>query len=99
MIQAEYTLIDQITPKSLRGTYYGSQSFNSLGSFIGPMLGGFLLTQFSGTAFFLTMALISILSILFFWRGVNLFKNKNTASNVDFEKRLIKSNSQTSILR
>ncbi|MFC0417773.1 MDR family MFS transporter [Cytobacillus solani] len=99
VIPAEYTLIDQITPKALRGTYYGAQSFNSLGSFIGPMLGGFMLKQFSGTAFFLTMALISILSILFFWRGVNLFKNKNTTSNVDFEKRLIKSNSQTSILR
>lgn len=99
VIPAEYTLIDQITPKALRGTYYGAQSFNSLGSFIGPMLGGFMLKQFSGTAFFLTMALISILSILFFWRGVHLFKNKNTASNVDFEKKLIKSNSQINILQ
>ncbi|MEK3883384.1 MFS transporter [Paenibacillus sp. PL2-23] len=62
-------LLDRIAPDGMRGTYYGAQSFTSLGHFLGPWLGGLLLQGYGGQALFVTVAFISIAAIWFFHLG------------------------------
>jgi MFS family permease len=63
-------LIDRMAPKGMRGTYYGAQSFQNFGAFLGPWLGGLLLVYFGGSFLFATMAVIMLSSISFYWMGV-----------------------------
>lgn len=58
-------LMDRLAPEHLRGTYYGAQSFNSLGHFIGPSLGGFIMSAYTGSIMFSIMACISLFAS--FW--------------------------------
>ncbi|UFJ42013.1 MFS transporter [Brevibacillus humidisoli] len=74
LVPAEYAQIDQITPPGMRGTYYGAQGFSELGNFLGPWLGGMLLSAFGGTTMFLVLALISLASLLCFARGRKLYE-------------------------
>jgi MFS family permease len=74
VIPAEYAQIDQITPPGMRGTYYGAQSFSELGNFLGPWFGGILLSLYGGKTMFLAMALISVASLLFYWKGRQLYE-------------------------
>ncbi|MED4081149.1 MFS transporter [Halalkalibacterium halodurans] len=69
LIPAEYSIVDEITPNHMRGTYYGSLNFTSLGSFIGPWLSGILLVHFGGKFMFIGLALICALSLFFFIAG------------------------------
>lgn len=62
-------LTDQIAPEGMRGTYYGAQSFSNLGHFMGPWIGGILLSQFNGTVLFLTMSVVAVSAILFYRAG------------------------------
>ncbi|GIP38079.1 MFS transporter [Paenibacillus sp. J31TS4] len=62
-------LIDRIAPREMRGTYYGAQSFQNFGHFVGPWLGGLLLTEFGGHTMFLIMAVFTLLSIWFYRAG------------------------------
>ncbi|MBN6188806.1 MFS transporter [Aneurinibacillus sp. BA2021] len=66
---AEYAIIDEITPESVRGTYYGAFSFTTLGSFVGPGIAGMLLVRYGGTVMFSVLALVALVSIFFYWRG------------------------------
>jgi MFS family permease len=61
--------IDQLAPRGMRGTYYGSQSFQNLGAFLGPWLGGLLLVYYGGSFLFVTMALITLSSTSLYWMG------------------------------
>ncbi|GAA4719337.1 MDR family MFS transporter [Brevibacillus fulvus] len=69
VVPAEYAQIDQITPPGMRGTYYGAQGFNELGNFLGPWAGGMILSAYGGQPMFLTMALISLVSLIFYTAG------------------------------
>jgi MFS family permease len=62
-------LVDRIAPEAMRGTYYGAQSFSSLGHFLGPWIGGILLSQYSGKVLFLTMSVVAIGAIGFYRLG------------------------------
>lgn len=62
-------IVDRLAPDDLRGTYFGAQTFTSLGHFLGPWLGGILLQGFSGEVLFVTVAVVSIVSIWFFRVG------------------------------
>ncbi|UFJ41661.1 MFS transporter [Brevibacillus humidisoli] len=66
---ASNLFIDRLAPAEMRGAYFGTQSFTSLGQFIGPTFGGFLLAGYGGPIMFVTMAGITLLSILFYWGG------------------------------
>jgi MFS family permease len=66
---AENMLIDRIAPDGMRGTYYGARSFSQLGHFLGPWIGGILLSQYNGTVLFLTMSVVGIGSIVFYRLG------------------------------
>jgi MFS family permease len=71
-------LMDKLAPDDMRGTYYGAQSFNNLGQFIGPWLGGFLLSAYGGTPLFLTMAVVTLSGTLFYHIGGSIFEEKKT---------------------
>ncbi len=77
VVPAEYIMIDRITPEGLRGTYYGSQNFTSLGSFFGPWLGGVFLYRHGGMVMFLVYAAVALISILAFWQGHRLSARSN----------------------
>ncbi|WP_079908583.1 MFS transporter [Paenibacillus sp. 32352] len=67
-------LVDRLAPEGMRGTYFGAQSFNNLGHFIGPMVGGVLLTHWGGSGLFVTMAVITLFGTLFYRRGEQFYK-------------------------
>lgn len=76
-------LIDRLAPEGLRGTYYGAQSFQSFGSFLGPFIGGVLLTVWNGTALFAIMGLVSLSCIGFYSWGQQLFHRLGQSSKAD----------------
>jgi MFS family permease len=48
--------IDRIAPEELRGTYFGAAQFRSVGHSAGPMLGGWILSQYNGICCFSSWA-------------------------------------------
>lgn len=61
--------IDQIAPEEMRGTYFGAGQFRSAGFFIGPAMGGWIFSEWSGTVLYLLMGLIVLASIYFYKLG------------------------------
>ena len=61
--------IDQIAPEDRKGTYFGAGQFRSIGSFTGPILGGWLLQDYGGNFLFSVIAVIILFSIFFFSLG------------------------------
>ncbi len=61
--------IDQIAPEDRKGTYFGAGQFRSIGSFTGPILGGWLLQDYGGNFLFSVIAVIILFSIFFFYLG------------------------------
>ncbi|WP_102272525.1 MDR family MFS transporter [Cytobacillus massiliigabonensis] len=68
-------LIDQIAPDDQKGTFLGAAQFRNIGSFAGPIIGGWLLTFGSGAYLFGTMALLVLLSIIFYRAGDHVAKS------------------------
>ncbi|MBO8164974.1 MAG: MFS transporter [Brevibacillus sp.] len=77
---ASNLFIDRLAPPAMRGAYFGTQSFTSLGQFIGPTFGGFLLAGYGGPSMFVTMAGITLLSILFYWSGQRQYEIRHALS-------------------
>ncbi|MCA1027274.1 MFS transporter [Cytobacillus kochii] len=67
---ASSILIDQLASEELRGTYFGAAQFRNTGSFIGPMIGGYLIGISGGTIAFFVIAVICLCSIIFFSAGI-----------------------------
>lgn len=65
-------LIDQVAPEGMRGTYYGAQTFTNLGHFLGPTIGGYLLTAANGRMLFLSMGILVLTTAFFYRRGYAL---------------------------
>lgn len=76
VVPSEYAQLDQITPQGMRGTYYGAQGFSELGSFLGPWIGGMIMTKYSGPSMFLFMAVLAIVSLIFYGKGRQIAKRK-----------------------
>ena len=76
LLPAEYMALDGITPEGMRGMYYGAQTFTNLGNFIGPWVGGILLSTYGGPTMFSTMAVIALLAVYFFWRARKISDRK-----------------------
>ncbi len=85
-VPAEYALLDQITPPSMRGTYYGAQSFSELGNFIGPWAGGFVLALYGGRTMFLMLAAISLFSLIFYGKGRQIFLRRQKRAHIQKER-------------
>ncbi|MFD2442473.1 MDR family MFS transporter [Bacillus sp. CGMCC 1.16607] len=82
IIPSEYAQLDEITPHGMRGMYYGAQGFSEFGNFIGPWFGGILLASFGGKTMFLTFALFSLVSIVFYGWGRKLHLQKSQYHHV-----------------
>jgi MFS family permease len=59
-------LIDQLAPDHLRGTYFGAGQFRKIGNFLGPVFGGYLLSNYHGQIMFWVISLVVLGSIVFF---------------------------------
>lgn len=77
--------IDRLAPEGMRGAYFGAKSFNNLGQFIGPWLGGILISTYSGSTLFLVMAMITMCSNFFFWGGQRAYL-KQTGKTLEFAR-------------
>ncbi|MED3562608.1 MFS transporter [Bacillus xiapuensis] len=73
-------LIDQLAPEHLRGTYFGAGQFSKIGNFLGPIIGGYLLSHFQGPIMFWVISLIVFASILFFKLGNGIYVKTRVAS-------------------
>ncbi|MBC8080111.1 MAG: MFS transporter [Gorillibacterium sp.] len=74
-------LIDEIAPDGMRGTYFGAQTFQNIGFFLGPLLGGILLVQVGGTLLFVTLSVLSLSGIWFYWAGDRYRPDKVTGAS------------------
>jgi MFS family permease len=63
IVPAEFAIIDRIAPETNRGSYFGAQTFAQFGGFVGPSAGGLLLTGFGGTAMFLGVGSLALVSV------------------------------------
>jgi MFS family permease len=66
IVPSEFAIIDRIAPQERRGSYFGAQSFSQLGGFVGPYLGGLLLSTWNGTVMFLGVGSLALLSVAFY---------------------------------
>jgi len=73
-------MIDQLAPEHLRGTYFGAAQFRKIGNFLGPILGGFLLSHLSGPIMFWIIAIASLGSVTFFMAGNRTFLHAKLAA-------------------
>lgn len=64
-------LIDRLAPEGMRGAYYGANSFKDFGKFLGPWLGGLLLSSYGGSVMFLAVGAITLGSTLFYRIGLS----------------------------
>ncbi|MFY4774445.1 MDR family MFS transporter [Metabacillus sp. RGM 3146] len=62
-------IIDELAKDHLRGTYFGANQFRRVGSFAGPILGGYLLGQMGSGVMFAVISAITLGSIFFFTLG------------------------------
>ncbi|RTE10066.1 MDR family MFS transporter [Paenibacillus whitsoniae] len=77
-------LIDQLAPEHMRGTYYGAQTLNNLGHFLGPWLGGFLLVAYGGKSLFLIMTILTLSGSFFYYLGTKRQRKTKIASKLEF---------------
>ncbi|MFJ7736758.1 MDR family MFS transporter [Lysinibacillus sp. NPDC097287] len=61
-------LIDEIAPDTQKATYLGASQFKNLGGFIGPIIGGWLLTHYIDSMFVI-IALLVLCSSVFYKIG------------------------------
>ncbi|TDK63151.1 MFS transporter [Bacillus salipaludis] len=66
-------LIDHLAPENLRGAYFGAGQFRKIGNFLGPVLGGFLLSHVHGQVMFWMIAVITLGSLFFFTAGNKVY--------------------------
>ncbi|MFC6230526.1 MDR family MFS transporter [Paenibacillus allorhizosphaerae] len=69
---AANVLIDRLAPEGMRGTYFGAQSFSNIGHFIGPLIGGYLLSNWGGNRLFFLLAVVTVFGTFFYWKGHRL---------------------------
>jgi MFS family permease len=66
IVPSELAVIDRIAPRERRGSYFGAQSFTQLGGFVGPLLGGVLLSTWDGAVMFLGVGSLALVSAAFY---------------------------------
>lgn len=74
-----YVWMDHISPKNLKGSYFGILELTTLGFVIGPFIGGWILEKAGVHAMFITLGVLSFISIfLIHWS--NYFYQKHNSS-------------------
>jgi MFS family permease len=69
VVPAEYTFIDSIAPKHLRGSYFGVQNLIYFGVALGPIMCGVLLDKVAPHVMFYALAAVASASWLFYFLG------------------------------
>jgi len=64
-------MIEEIAPDTQKATYLGASQLKNIGGFIGPILGGWLLTHYAGQIYFV-MAGIMLLSLVFYKKALSV---------------------------
>ncbi|HTO33160.1 MAG TPA: MFS transporter [Pararhizobium sp.] len=72
VVPSEYMLVDGISSAQNRGSYFGAHSISTIGSFVGPTLGGATLGILGGPAMFLLFAGFAAAGALFFAAGTRM---------------------------
>ncbi|MGN7882221.1 MFS transporter [Ensifer sp. 22460] len=72
VVPCEYMLVDDISNERNRGSYFGAHSFSTIGNFIGPTLGGAMLSAFGGPGMFLLFAGFAAISAILFAIGTRM---------------------------
>jgi MFS family permease len=67
--------VDSIAPENLRGTYFGAGLLRQFGLFLGPPLGGFLLSWGWGRGLFICASGLSIISGVIFYYGEKITRS------------------------
>ena len=62
-------VIDQIAPRDQKAIYLGAAQFKNMGSFVGPIAGGWILASISGQVLFLTISILTAGSIVLYMLG------------------------------
>lgn len=70
-------LLDQLAPEGMRGTYFGAGGLRNIGHSLGPVLGGWILGQWSGNILFYLMAILVAGSSILLFRGSKVQGNPN----------------------
>ncbi|MDI7864961.1 MFS transporter [Rhizobiaceae bacterium n13] len=84
VLPSEYILVDRVSNARNRGSYFGAHSLSSIGSFLGPTLGGMVLGVFGGAAMFVLFAGFAAAGALFFAIGTRMPPPMSeTGSSVD----------------
>jgi MFS family permease len=71
-------IIDRLATDELRGTYFGANGFRSIGFFIGPWLGGYILESFNGLTLFLVSTVIVACSMFMYTIGYRAMEKKES---------------------
>ena len=69
-------VIDQIAPQDQKAIYFGAAQFKSIGSFVGPVAGGWLLASVNGQTLFFTIAILTVGSIYLYVIGSRYSKEE-----------------------
>lgn len=72
VVPSEYILVDGISNERNRGSYFGAHSFSTIGNFVGPTLGGVMLSAFGGSGMFLLFAVFAAGSAILFAVGTRM---------------------------
>ena len=72
VVPSEYMLVDGISSNNNRGSYFGAHSFSTIGNFVGPTLGGLMLSTFGGPGMFLLFACFAAASAILFAIGMRM---------------------------
>ena len=71
-------VIDQIAPRDQKAIYFGAAQFKSIGSFVGPVVGGWLLASVNGQVLFFTVAILTVGSIYLYVIGSRYSKEERS---------------------
>lgn len=72
VVPSQYVLVDGIASPHNRGSYFGAHSLSTIGSFVGPTLGGATLGILGGSAMFMLYAGFAAAGALLFVTGTRM---------------------------
>ncbi len=74
--------VANLADEEMRGAYFGASSMTSLGAFVGPWVGGVVLSLYGGPVLFLVVAVVVLAGIPFYhWSGNVVVKRQASLGN------------------
>jgi len=73
--------VDQIAPEHLKGTYFGANNLYALGYGLGPLFGGFFITNNFGNKLWFLAAAVCMVALLIYARSGQLYRRRLNTEN------------------